>query len=63
MIKDTNLHPIDALKDAQAIVNTMQFLCAEIPQNKTITLQAGYLNETLYRICQLLDVVEAKIDC
>lgn len=53
---ETKMRPEDALRDAQAIVNTMQLLCAEIPQERTITLQAGYLNETLYRICKLLDI-------
>lgn len=53
---ETKIHPEDALRDAQAIVNTMQLLCAEIPQERTITLQAGYFNETLYRICKLLDI-------
>lgn len=52
------MHPNDALREAQAIINTMQFLTCEIPQDRTITLQAGYLNDTLYRICQLLDIVD-----
>lgn len=55
---ETKMHPNDALREVQAIINTMQFLTCEIPQDRTITLQAGYLNDTLYRICQLLDIVD-----
>lgn len=53
---ELTIHPNDALREALAIINTMQFLTCEIPQDRTITLQAGYLNETLYRICKLLDI-------